>query len=83
MNPLIFTLPDDQTVDVSYLKFVFTSKPANLWNISSATPFSGSWTALGGGHQDDRQRTIKAWTPMLPDDDAWGTILIPVIVERP
>jgi len=67
-GPIGFYIPDDEDVDVSFLKFIFSTKLVNLENVERESPF------LSSG------RATKSVPPVNVDE--WGSILIPIAQKR-
>ena len=64
-----FYIPDDQDVDVSFLKFIFPTKSVNLEEVECDSPFL------------DDSRATRPPKPRANADD-WGSILVPIALKR-
>jgi len=68
-DPFDFYIPDNQDVDVSFLKFIFSTKSVNLEDVECDSPFL---------------HDTRATRPPQPraDADDWGSILVPIALKR-
>jgi len=63
-----FYIPDGQDVDVSFLKFILTTRPVDLEDVECESPFLGD------------NRAMKPAPRM--DVDGWCSVLIPIAQKR-
>jgi len=66
-----FYLPDNQNIDVSFLKFVFSTKPVDLEDVECDSPF----VSKRGSRPAPRP-------PKILNNDEWGSIMIPIVLKR-
>ncbi|KAF9529620.1 caspase domain-containing protein [Crepidotus variabilis] len=80
-NALSFFVPEGQDNDLGFFKFVFSTRPVDLGNTAISSPFEppSSSTTRGVRRTSEvlRKQTIRSSLP-----DAFGSILIPIIVQR-
>ena len=74
-----FYIPDGQDVDVSFLKFIFSTKSVNLEDVECESPFLKE-VKCESPPLDTIRETRKA-QPRAEVDD-WGSILVPIALKR-
>ena len=75
-NAIAFDIPEDQDVDVGFLKFIFSTRVVDLSYITEYEPY------VPPDSLDAYQNRGSHSRPPGGNQDAWVSILVPVVLRR-